>query len=1396
MNLLKIIFLSTIFLCSLESQAQELSFRHITSEDGISQSEVYCFLHDSKGYMWIGSLDGLNRYDGYTIETFKMSEDDPNGLIHNTIYSLAEDKFGRIWIGTAEGLNLFDPKSQRMLAVPNFFSGKQIIIGALLADDRNLWIGTSKGLFRMPLPVKQINEVRLKNLSDKIKHVDIEINGLPSIYSSVGWILKSSDGKIWLGTWEGLCCFDYNPSRKETYLFYDLPDELNKLESINCLAEDRNTNIWIGTQSLGLYRYNTLSGKVSVFTEKNAPQFIPENIKTMISDNEGNLMIGSLDLGIVRIQAGHLLDEIPEMQLIKQNDFQPGSLNSNMIRSMYVSKDGIVWIGTIGSGINLCSPSENSFSLYRIPPEVSSGERNNFIRAIYPESENIVWLGLHNKGLYKYDAKLEHYIQMRPDWLFTVFHILPISKTHLWLATSNGTFMVEINDTVIDILHTVKFKEKKDTPAYKASFSTEKCSETVFYTASMSGIARIELKSDYEIETSFYSEDSDPSIPIKNVRVLKYDSLTNVLWAGSEGYGLNQIFLDENHYPVSIQTYQNIPGDVSSLSSDYVRTLCHDSNRDLWIGTYEGLNEAIRPSEGRSYTFRRWKSDDGLPNDMIQSIQEDSDGNLWLGTNGGLSKYIVEENRFFNYKISDGLQSNEFSEHTSFYSEDGRMYFGGINGFNIFVPQLIPSSTVFPTVKITGLYLRNQLVEAGKEVNKRILLDKSIDYIDSLFLRPGENDLRFDFSAMYYSNPEKIKYKYKLEGYDKEWIVTDARERYANYTNLPFGKYQFKVKASSSADLWNDNPTILNIHVKTPYALRWWALVIYLGIFVLGIIYFTKYSVIRIATKKELMLKNEHNRRLHELDMLRTRFFINISHDLRTPLTLITGPIETIVKNFSLSPDLRYHIDLIDRSAKRLRYLIEQILDIRKVEKGKLNPCYSSVDIVNFIRTESEFFDHAIRTRGIQLKIECSEPNIEAWIDQDMMGKVIFNLLSNAIKYTKDEHITIKVSNISKSTNDSLVEISKKQDLVKIEIIDNGRGIPKDKQAKIFERFYQDSENPGTGYGIGLSHSKDLIESQNGTIEVNSDEGKGTTFIIYLPVLNEFEIDNIRKSSINSDFKTVKPEIVKDLPQAKVADDSSDKKCILIVEDNPDLSSYLVSSLKSRYKILTASDGEEGIKTTLQNSPDLIVSDIVMPNMDGYELCQKVKTTEEINHIPVILLTARADDHSKYKGLDTGADDYITKPFDIEYLLLRIKNILKSREHLRNIFQKNLKLEPSAVSITLSADDKFLRKLLEQIEAGIPESEYSVDTLEKEMGISHTHFYRKVKSLTGFSGKELLQNMRLKRAADLLLQNKLRVSEIAYMIGFNNPKYFSKCFKEKYGVNPSEYIDNQKEISS
>ncbi|MFC2080002.1 two-component regulator propeller domain-containing protein [Bacteroidota bacterium] len=1382
-------YISIILLLTAFTLAgQDVSFSSLTSEDGISQSEVYCFLHDSKGYMWFGTLDGLNRFDGYSIETFNMNKDDPNSLIHNTVYSIVEDKNGRIWIGTGEGLNVFDPETEQMFAIPNFFSGKLLIIRALLAEGNNLWIGTQQGLFRMTLFKKKLDERVLDISSQKINHVDIEINGVPSIYSSVGSIVKTADKNIWIGTWEGLCKFDYSTERSEYYNYKRLPAKISEISKINSIIEDANNELWIGTQSDGIFIYQTEKESLMSISKETLKGFPSNNIKTMIPDHKGDVWVGTFKDGLVRIKGTSIGQSEFFYDRYQNNEFKPGSINSNLIRSLYVSRDGLLWIGTLGSGINILNPSQKNFGLRRIPPDAESGRVNNFIRAIYPDGEGNLWLGLHNDGLVKYNREADTYVKMGMEEFFTIFDIYPVNKNYLWVATSSGAHLLRLNEQSVTIIASVNFNEASDVMAYNACFNILETEPGIFWIASMSGIARVELKRDFELEVSYLNSGLELDIPMDNIRVLEYDNSANVLWAGSEGGGLHQIYLDDDNKPLKISNFKSIADDSLSMSSNYIRTLCFDSNMNLWVGSYEGLNMLTFDTLRNVQKIQTWKTDNGLPNNMIQSIEDDENGNLWIGTNGGLSKFILDENKFINYKITDGLQSNEFSEHASYIDAEKTLYFGGISGFNVFIPEQIRPDPIKPNVKLTEFFLNNKLVEVNKKLNNHILLDKAIGQTDSLKLRSRENDIRFGFSAFYYTDPGKIKYLYKLDGYDEDWVPTDANQRIANYTNLPFGKYVFMVKASNSEGTMYFEPTTIYLHIKTPYGLRWWAMLIYLAIFVASGLYFTRYSIIRIATKEKMILENEHNQALHELDMLRTRFFINISHDLRTPLTLITGPLAKILKNIEKS-EIRSQLELVNRNAIRLRYLVEQLLDIRKVETGKLKARPVRIDLLELIQNEAAHFELALKEKGLSFRILMREEEIITMADHGMVEKVIFNLLSNALKYTEQGEILVNLSRIKHEEMAVLWPDCMMADYIKVDIQDSGKGMSAGKEEKVFERFYQDPDNKGKGYGIGLSHCRDLVKAQNGYITVKSTVGFGTTFSVYLPHIipeNQNTSTFIEKGSdITGEF----PEVVADYtPKENVQNE--DFQTILIVDDNPDLRSYLRSGLENSYNIFEAVNGEEGLLKAGKIYPEMIISDIMMPKMDGVEFCKRIKSDIQTSHIPVILLTARTDMETKLKGIETGADDYISKPFDMDYVCMRVKNILKTREHLKNLFRKNSELEPSVVTVS-SPDELFLKKLMRIIEQGIPESDFSVDSLEQGMGMSHTNFYRKVKSITGQSGKELLQNVRLKRAVQLLTQNKIRISEIAYMTGFSNPKYFSKCFKEKYGVRPSEYLKNE-----
>lgn len=1378
-----IIILSLLFQCS-QIWAQVATFSQITSEDGISQSEVYCFLHDSKNYMWFGTLDGLNRYDGYTIATYNVDSEDPNSLVHSTIYALSEDKFGRIWIGTADGLSVFDMQSQRIYTIPNFYSGRKLIIRTLLADNRNLWVGTQEGLFRLTLPINELSEKRLGSIVKTADHVNLEIHGEKSIYSSILDITKASDGKIWLGTWEGITSFDFKPENNSHYRFTDFSGPLDSIVQINSIIEDQNRTIWIGTQENGLYRYVPETDALRNFRKSQYTSFVSDNIKMMVSDQQGNIWVGTFNDGLLKIDATDLLSDNLPFKIFQNNEFQPGSLNSNLIRALYVSRDGLVWIGTLGKGINIYNPYQKDFRTIRIPPD-SNGAANNFIRSVYEDPEKNLWLGLHNGGLVKYDAGTESFKKMYMNSYATIFHIHSCCQNYFWIATSMGAHIVFPGEDQVTTVASLNFEEATDQMAYNACFNVEKSAPDIFWVASMSGIARIKVNPDFKLEKEMYNVNTSPAMSFDNTRVLLYDNLRNTLWAGTEGGGLNELILNSEQFPDTIIFHQAEPGKPGFLSSNYVRSLCLDGKNDLYVGTYEGLNRLQRKEGSSSYAIRIWKTGDGLVNNMVQSIESDDDGYLWLGTNGGLSRFEPAKEVFVNYHISDGLQSNEYSEHTSFKAPDGELFFGGINGVDAFLPDQIQPNPLSPTVAITDLYLFNMRVEVGQKSGNHKILERPIDATDTLNLRSTENDIRFDFSALFYADPEKIKYAYILEEYDEKWINTDATRRVANYTNLPFGNYMFKVKATNNDGTWNDDPTTLFIHISTPFYLKWWAFAIYVTLFVFTIWYFTRYSIIKITTKDRLVLENEHNQRLHELDVMRTKFFINISHDLRTPLTLITGPLEKVVRTFQLEPGLKHQLDLVNRSAKRLKYLVEQLLDFRKAEAGKLTARRSKVALIQFIEKETEYFKGSIKEKGLELRFIHDINEIEACIDTDMMGKVIFNLMSNALKYTREGTIYVRTRiDTSEKENEQVNQADKKW--VVIEIEDSGSGIPEDKTEKIFDRFYQDPENPGKGYGIGLSHSKDLIEANHGRIEASSIPDKGTKFIIFLPLISDVEEIVTCDEPNDINYHVVEPSIAEETDIAMQKADSEQLKSILVVEDTADLREYIAHNLHEKYRVIEADDGADGLLKAKQFIPDLIISDIMMPKMNGIEFCHEIKSNIDTSHIPVILLTARVDDETKYKGIETGADDYISKPFEMDYLILRIKNLLKTREHLRNLFQKNLDLEPSAVTVT-RVDDTFLKKLMDIIEAGIPDSEYSVEAMEKEIGMSHTHFYRKIKSLTGQSGKELLQNMRLKRAAHLILQDQLRISEVAYMTGFTNPKYFSKCFKEKYGVSPSEY---------
>lgn len=1360
---LRNILVSVLLLFFFNGTSQPRRFKQLTSSDGISQSEVYSFLEDSRGFIWFGTIDGLNKYDGYKIEIFNTNKNDPHSLSNNTVRSLAEDQAGRIWIGTDDGLNVYDPQSELIYQININSEEIRFPVWSLNIQDGYILAGSTNGLWRAKIQNAGIQEIE----SGFQPITDFSYNQNKS--KLIRSIVQSKHGGLWIITSENISRIIFQQNSNQPVIIEDFSVNTNQVTA----TEDSTGNLWVTSAKEGLIRYNPKIREIDYFNA-NGTLFGPSSQKcsSLAIDKQGNLWVGTLDRGLNFIKSEELNKEQVYFERILNEPFNTGGLNSNLIYSLYVSKNNLLWVGTIGAGVNIFNPEQKRFYHFKFHYPNEDLSNSNFIRAVYADKENRIWIGTHGNGLFIYDQGKDQF-QKLGFGTHSIFFISNYGGNKKFICTSSGLYLVELVKNEIRILSSHE--------GYPA-FYVEASKPGVYWVAALNGLTRIRVENNGITAEKLFTNATTPGISTNNCRVLYYDEENNLLYVGTEGGGLNLINLDSNHFPIKIQVFQK--NDSSgSLSNNYVRSIIKDGSQNIWIGTYEGLNKMVKDSVTNQFRIQAFTKKDGLPNNMIQFIVEDNNHNFWIGTNGGLSQFISAESRFINYTVNDGLQSNEFSEHTVFKKADGGIIMGGINGINTFYPEEIAFSSLDPKTTITAFYLFNKKVSALEKKGRKAPLKSSITLTDSIILFPKQKNIGFEFSAMIYPDAEKIHYAYILEGFDNDWQFTDASNRIANYTNLRHGKYTFKVKSTNADGIWEETPREIFVQIQTPFAYTWFAYFLYFFIGLLIFIYFSHFTIIRYTTKKKLLLERDHGEKLHELDVLRTKFFINISHDLRTPLTLIREPLDVLLHDNEITADVKEKLELIKRNVKRLNYLIEQLLDVRKSESSELNAKLDKEDIVSFTHEEIAHFTYAIKQKGLKINLYSTPQKIVASFDRAMMSKIYFNLISNAIKFTDQGEIDINIEKVAKDKY-NLLNNAPFNSFVKIEIRDTGRGMSKEQIGRVFERFYQGQEQRGKGYGIGLSHTKELIDAHNGYIEAESKAEGGTTFRFFIPDIKIPEEDEkIITGSTEDIYVDAKSIINVDFQHEK-----EKSKTILVVEDNADMRNFLKGELKKEYHVIDANNGLEGFKKAIQFMPDLIVCDVMMPTMDGIELCEKVKSNLETSHIPIILLTAKVDLETKYEGIETGADDYIPKPFEMEYLFIRIKNLLDSREKLRTLFQNSTVLVPSAVTVT-SIDEKFLTQLIEAINEGIPDSDFSIATLESKLAMSHAKFYRKIKSLTGQSGQKFLLNMRMKRAHQILSEKKgLQVAEVAYMTGFTNPKYFSKCFKEIFGFPPSELL--------
>ncbi len=1363
-----------IFISSLSfSQTQSIQFEHITTKDGLSNSSVICILQDRQGFMWFGTEEGVSRFDGYNFTNYKYSPDDTNCISANYIWSLFEDSEGFIWIGTGNGLNKFDPVTE--IFSHYFHDEKQVEsisdndVTCILEDsDGYLWIGTSHGL----------NQYDRK--MQKFKHFIHDPNNPNSLsLNYISCLYEDSRGDLWIGT--GIITAEVSGGinklnrKTEQFIRYKFDAGLTGHSNwIMALAEDAAGNIWIGTDA-GLKIYN---GKSHNFTNNgyNGSLFPDQgltSIRAVFFDSKRNLWAGSYSSGLAS------LDKFSTEFILHQNNPQDSySLSNNKVQSVYEDRNGCLWIGTKGGGVNKINPFSKYFQHYKkylSPAEMQPALEVNNITAICEDHSGKLWLGseggVHTLGRSPFTNNWNTILSLQSNQINS---IIEDDLGIFWIGTTNGLIKY---DPLKKWQKWYTFYEQEPTQKHALYVYALLIDQTgLLWMGTHQGLYRFNRKNE---TYSRFVHDSEQINTLSDNRVFSLlESSFGTLWVGTV-YGLNK-FDPVNQTFLNSQVDQKI---LEHLKYNDIRVMCEDNLNNLWIGTAYGLKMFHLTTEN----FRLFTQKDGLPDNVINGLLPDNHGNIWISTNSGLSKFNPVKNEFKNYDYWDGIQNTTFNSGACFINKNGEMLFGGNNGLTICYPDSIKEDLSLPPIVFTGF----------KKFNKVVHLDTAISYLKQLTFAYHENVLSFEFAALNFVNPRKNQFAYKMEGFVDDWIYLGNRHD-IDFTNLSPGKYILRVKGSNSADVWNEQGTSIRIIITPPWWRTGWASALYALILSSMVVGLWRFQLRRINIRNELKLRKFEAQKLQEIDTMKSRFFANISHEFRTPLTLILGPISKMLEK-TKDPVTKQELTMMQRNAKRLQRLINQLLDLSKIEAGKMTLQTRPENIVTLLNRIVQSFKSQAKLKGIELKFHTKQNEIMAYVDSEKIENIFYNLLSNALKFTSSGGVVECNVQIVRDQSDGSSEIrNPKSEIV---IKDTGIGIPVDRLDKIFDRFYQvdDShtrEHEGTG--IGLALTKELVELHHGQIKVESELQKGTTFTVYLPlgkahlkpaeIISEQAVRSIETESAPVDIET--PHEVEEL-DSKTLPHQKTLPVFMIVEDNRDMRAYMHDCLCQNYQLLEAIDGEDGFHQAVNCIPDLIISDVMMPKIDGFELCQQLKSDERTSHIPIILLTARSSIESKIKGLEFGADDYLIKPFDTSELRVRVKNLIEQRRKLREKFSQNIFLKPAEIAVT-SYDQRFLQRTIDIIEKHLADPDFDVTLLTHEVGMSRMQLHRKLHALTNQSASQFIRILRLKRAAELLHQHFGNVAEIAYEVGFSNPSYFAECFRRQFGVLPSEYLGGHK----
>lgn len=1353
---------------------QAQNFERFSNKEGFNQNTINAISQDRYGFIWFGTPNGLIKYDGYEFETYTTQTKTTGTISSNHITSLFNDDNGVLWIGTNVGLNVYVPWLEKFYTIP--LTSKLTISHISSGPNGSIWFSGQNKLYACMITNVVNGDFKVsENLLDTQTNI-----------SNINHFSFTKNNSLLLATSKSLNEVFFN---EDNIGINSKVDKIIDFENFNgsqiySIKSIKNI-LWIGTYE-GLFKTTFENSRIHIIRKYNITN-IPLKINTIFEDNNGAIWIGTRDSGLLKY-----LESEDKFKNYTYNPKDNLGLSSNFINSIFQDNYDVLWIGTAQGGINKLDIAQKQFINYSKNPYDKKSITDNLITAILEDSKGKLWISSYNKDLYQsttaindktaVNIKFENYTD-RLNFLETKNRIRCFyedNKGYIWIGTDSN--IIVYNPTT-DRFKKITLKDKgKSIPKqlYRSIYQIDDTS-LLFLGNQITVIKNPweEIKSknnpEIEVKTNFHI---DPRIVYQTV--LK-DSRQN-LWFGTSN-GLYYGSFNGEKVNIKNHISDEGPGELK-LSYSSVFSLHEDHKGDIWAGTFGGgLNKIKLDNNGLPSKIEYFRKNDILPDDAIYGILQENDTNLWISTDMGLVKFDTETNNVDVFDVRDGLAQNNFRQAAYFKGKSGYFYFGGLNGLTLFKPQNIQLNTTPPKIIITSLLVNNKVIKIGEQLDKKVILEKSISETESISISQNEQTIAFQLVVEHTSTPSKNKLAYKLEGFNENWIEEQVGKKKVTYTNLSAGNYVFKVKAANADGLWSPEIKSLNVVILPPWYQTWWSYLLFFILFILVgvgiIIYFVQHEKLKQRLKYEQLDKE----RLDTINQGKFRYFTNISHEFRTPLTLIAGPLEHIISTNKDDGNTKY-LAIIQKNTKRLLSLVDQLITFRKAEKGYIDLNFTQNTLGGFIYPTTEAFENYASEKNINFFYKVNSPNEAIVIDTEKVERILFNLLSNAFKNTPE--------NGSISIESDIVYISETK-MISIDVIDNGKGIPPEDLDNIFERFYQlgNNEENVSGGGIGLAFCKSLINLFNGKISVTSEPFVETRFSVLIPTgniedYNDIEVNTNTKSFIK-DWVPLSTEF-KNETLNETASDNLKEHHLLIVEDEEDVQNFLVSTLSEKYNITIANNGLDGLEKIKIKEPTLVISDVMMPGMDGFAFCEKIKSDPETCHIPVLLLTALGTNEDTIKGLEFGADEYVSKPFSIKLLELRIKRLIDNNIKIKQHFAKNSSIPKKDIELS-TRDKAFLNDVIEIIEANISNSNFGVEELSTKMNLSASHFYRRLKQLTGQIPNAYLRNFRLQRAAELLSKNDgTNVSEVMYQIGIESNSYFSTSFKKLHGVSPSEYL--------